>query len=90
MAYADVSLEAPEAGLTQDCAGEELYRIGLMYSTGMGVAVDYVAAHKWFNLAAVKGVREAREQRREMVDYMSSIELRQAQRAAREWMQKAH
>ncbi|WP_018996097.1 SEL1-like repeat protein [Hirschia maritima] len=90
MAYADVSLEAPEAGLTKDSAGEELYRIGLMYSTGMGVAVDYVAAHKWFNLAAVKGVREAREQRREMVDYMSSIELRQAQRAAREWMQKAH
>ncbi len=90
MAYADALIEAPEASLTNKSAGEEIYRVGLMYSTGLGVAVDYVAAHKWFNLAALKGVREARELRREMVDYMSSLELRQAQRAAREWMQKAH
>lgn len=90
MAYADALIEAPEAGLNNDTSGEELYRVGLMYSTGMGVAVDYVAAHKWFNLAALKGFREARELRREMVDYMSTLELRQAQRAAREWMQKAN
>lgn len=90
MAYADALIEGPEAGLTMESAGEELYRVGLMYSTGLGVAVDYVAAHKWFNLAALKGIKEAREQRREMVDYMSSMELRQAQCAAREWMQKAH
>ena len=38
---------------------EELYRIGLIYSEGMDVAVDLVAAHKWFNLAATRGHRDA-------------------------------
>ncbi|MFC7290157.1 hypothetical protein [Hirschia litorea] len=90
MAYADALIEAPEACLNKNSAGEEIYRVGLMYSTGMGVAIDYVAAHKWFNLAALKGVKEARMLRREMVDYMSTQELRQAQRSAREWMQKAN
>ena len=39
---------------------DALYSLGLAYSTGQGVGVDYVAAHKWFNLAAMKGVNEAR------------------------------
>lgn len=90
MAYADVNIEAPEAGLGKDAAHDELYRIGLVYATGMGVAVDYVAAHKWFNLAAMKGNRDARMLRQEMADCMSSEEIRRAQRAAREWKLKAN
>lgn len=90
MAYADISLEAPEAGLKADAPASEFYRIGLLYATGLGVAEDYVAAHKWFNLAAMKGDREARIARRELVDFMSTRELREAQRAAREWLQKAN
>src|SRR5258708_38270998 len=39
---------------------DALYSLGLAYSTGQGVGVDYIAAHKWFNLAAMKGVDEAR------------------------------
>src|SRR5258708_19389302 len=39
---------------------DALYSLGLAYSTGQGVGVDYVAAHKWFNLAAMNGVDEAR------------------------------
>ena len=34
---------------------DALYNLGLAYSTGQGVAQDIVAAHKWFNLAAVRG-----------------------------------
>ena len=34
---------------------DALYNLGLAYSTGQGVTVDYIAAHKWFNLAAMKG-----------------------------------
>ena len=89
MAYADATFEAPEAGLGKTASHEELYRIGLIYATGMGVAVDYVAAHKWFNLAVMKGNREARLLRREMADCMCSEEIRRAQRAAREWKLKA-
>ena len=71
MAYADIQIEAPEALLTKDAPPEELYRIGLIYSEGMDVAVDLVAAHKWFNLAATRGHRGARVCRQEMADMMA-------------------
>ena len=90
MAYADIQLEAPEALLTKDAPAEELYRIGLIYSEGMDVAVDLVAAHKWFNLAATRGHREAKLCRQEMSEMMSAIDISKAQKAAREWMKKAN
>lgn len=90
MAYADIQLEAPEAGLAKDCAADELYRLGLIYSTGMGVPVDFVAAHKWFNLAASRGSCEAKVCRGEMADLLTAVEISKAQRAAREWMRKAN
>ncbi len=90
MAYADVQLEKPEALLTKDAPCEELYRLGLIYSEGMDVAVDLVSAHKWFNLASSRGHREAKLCRQEMAEMMSSAEVLKAQRAAREWMKKAN
>lgn len=90
MAYADVQIEAPEALLAKDAPPEELYRIGLIYSEGMDVAVDLVAAHKWFNLAATRGHRSARICRQEMAEMMNADEILKAQRAAREWMKKAN
>jgi TPR repeat protein len=57
MAYADIRIEAPEAFLTKEAAAEDLYRVGLIYSEGLDVAVDLVAAHKFFNLAAARGHR---------------------------------
>ena len=56
-----------------------------MYSTGNGVAEDYVLAHKWFNLAAVLGDAEAREYRIQIAGDMSQAEIAEAQRLAREW-----
>ena len=90
MAYADIQIEAPEALLTKDAPASELYRIGLIYSEGMDVAVDLVAAHKWFNIAATRGHRDARICRQEMAEMMTSEEVLKAQRAAREWMKKAN
>jgi TPR repeat protein len=65
---------------------EALYNLGLAYSTGQGVRVDYVAAHKWFNLAAMKGVNEARRWRAQISSEMSSGQIAEAQRQAREWL----
>ena len=65
---------------------EALYNLGLAYSTGQGVGVDYVAAHKWFNLAAMKGVDEARTWRAQLSREMSSGQIAEAQRQAREWL----
>jgi len=90
MAYADIRIEAPEAFLTRDASAEDFYRVGLIYSEGMDVLVDLVAAHKFFNLAATRGHREAKLCRQEMADMMSTTEIQKAQRAAREWMKKAN
>jgi hypothetical protein len=44
-----------------------------------------VAAHKWFNLAAMLGNSEAALLRREIAAEMSQGEIAAAQRAARDW-----
>ena len=45
---------------------DALYNLGLAYSTGQGVTIDMVAAHKWFNLAAVRGVEAAKSWRNQI------------------------
>jgi TPR repeat protein len=90
MAYADIRIEAPEAFITKEASAEDLYRLGLIYSEGLDVNVDLVSAHKFFNLAATRGHREAKLCRQEMAEMMSSTEVLKAQRAAREWMKKAN
>jgi uncharacterized protein len=65
-------------------AGDMLFELGMMYSLGREVPIDLVSAHKWFNLAAVKGNRDAIRLRREIADQMSEGEIVAAQRAARD------
>ena len=73
-----------------DSSGDELFRMGLMYSTGQGGApVDYVSAHMLFNLAAMRGSVEAKIYRKELSGEMASDEVAEAQRAAREWLNQA-
>ncbi|HEY0439945.1 MAG TPA: sel1 repeat family protein [Xanthobacteraceae bacterium] len=62
------------------------YDLGMMYSTGRSVPVDLVAAHKWFNIAAVRGNSEAIRLRREIAAEMSGADVATAQRAARDWL----
>ena len=69
--------------------GETFYQLGITYSTGRDVAQDLVAAHKWFNLAALKGSSEAADRRQEIAEEMSAMQIAAAQRAAREWL-RAH
>jgi uncharacterized protein len=70
-------------------AGDMLFELGMMYSIGRDVPVDFVTAHKWFNLAAVKGNNEAIRLRREIAVLMSETEIAAAQRAARDWLKGA-
>ena len=65
---------------------QALYELGIAYSTGSGVAVDLVEAHKWFNLAALNGSRLAQECRADIADEMSAREIAEAQRQARAWL----
>jgi TPR repeat protein len=68
---------------------DTFYELGMMYSVGRSVPVDYVTAHKWFNLAAMRGNEDASRLRREIAGQMSDGEIAAAQRAARDWL-KAH
>jgi TPR repeat protein len=65
---------------------ETFFELGLAYATGQGEPVDYVRAHKWFNIAAMLGDGRAREERADLAELMSPAEIAEAQRLAREWV----
>jgi TPR repeat protein len=72
---------------SHDASGDELFRMGLLYSTGQGGApLDYVSAHMLFNLAAMRGSLEAKVYRKELSEEMDPADVADAQRAAREWL----
>jgi len=79
--YLENRLAAAETG-----KAEALYDLGLLYSIGHGVEQNNVEAHKWFNLAAMRGMLSAQVDRAEVADGMSMGEISEAQRKAREWM----
>jgi hypothetical protein len=63
-----------------------LFERGLYWASGRSGVVNLVAAHKWFNLAALKGRADAISLRREVAELMSDIEIATAQREARTWI----
>jgi uncharacterized protein len=65
---------------------DTFFEFGMMYSTGGDVPIDYVTAHKWFNLAAMHGNKDAVRLRREIAAEMTADEIAAAQRAARDWL----
>jgi hypothetical protein len=82
--------EFTPAGLgTAPVTADTMFELGMMYASGREVPVDLIIAHKWFNIAAMKGHGEAAQLRREVAAEMKDAEIGQAQRAARDWL-KAH
>jgi hypothetical protein len=81
MADIEIVASNPEPAGVEDCFG-----LGMVYSSGAGVGVDMVQAHKWFNIAAARGHSDAARLRREIAELMSDSEIGCAQRAARAWL----
>ena len=85
--------EMPElmpAGLGEgSVTADTMFELGMMYASGREVPIDLITAHKWFNVAAMKGHAEAAQLRREIAAEMKDAEIGQAQRAARDWI-KTH
>ena len=54
-----------------------------------GAPLDYVSAHMLFNLAAMRGCEEAKQHRRELSMEMDRDSIADAQKAAREFLQRA-
>ena len=86
MACIDMDLLAQFELAARQGRADALYNLGLAYSTGQGVAVDFVTAHKWFNLAAMRGVDEAKSWRAQLSSEMSPAQIAEAQKLAREWL----
>jgi len=76
------SAEPVEAGVLSDV----LFERGLYWASGRSGVVNLVAAHKWFNLAALKGRTDAIALRGEVAEMMSENEIALAQREARVWI----
>jgi uncharacterized protein len=76
---ADMEIEFSVATAT----AEDLLEIGMKYCLGRGVSQNYVEAHKWLNLAALKGSESAKQYRCEISAEMTSSEIADAQRQAR-------
>jgi len=74
--------ESTDYGSTPDA----LFQLGLRYCVGRDVEIDLVEAHKWFNLAAMRGNDDAKHYRLEISREMSKVEISRAQRLAREWL----
>jgi TPR repeat protein len=67
-------------------SGDALFELGIKYSTGGSKPADLVSAHKWFNLAALRGKSDAIRHRREIAAELSEAEISAAQKAARDWL----
>jgi len=89
-------------GVTQDYAdavkwyrlaankGDDLaqFALGLAYAQGQGVAQDFITAHIWANIAAASGSSPAAELRDLVAGQMIPSQIAEAQKLAREWMEK--
>lgn len=79
----DLVESAAQAGMP-----DALYELGLMYCSGRDVQLDLIEAHKWFNLAALRGNDEARAFRAEIARELTRCEISEAQRRARSWLSR--
>jgi len=83
--YEIIDVESSALGHA-NASGDMFFELGMMYSSGRSVPADLVAAHKWFNLAAMRGNQDASRYRREIAAEMTEAEIAAAQRAARSWL----
>ncbi len=68
--------------------GMSMLALGRAYAQGLGVLRNKIEAHKWFNLAASRGVFEALEEREKLEENMTDSELVEANEIARQWQPK--
>ncbi len=88
-----VPLDYAEAALWYRRAGEQgnpgcQFILGFLYSTGQGVPKDFVQAHFWFSVSAAQGSDASRKSRERVAKKMTPAQIAEAQRLAREWMEK--
>jgi TPR repeat protein len=86
MARFDFSAQDVADVSAQGGGADALFELGLMYCSGRDVDLDFIQAHKWFNLAALRGNEQAKQYRLDLSREMTKKEIAAAQKSAREWL----
>ena len=60
--------------------------LGALYYAGEGVLQDTIAAHMWFNIAAVNGIKRSVKDRDDAAKKLSSADIVEAQKRAKRCM----
>ena len=63
------------------------YQLSLLYARGDGVEQDYIAAHKWANLAATAGIEDALKARDTVANLMTPEQIAEAQKQAQAFLE---
>jgi uncharacterized protein len=84
--YNAASADAGPTSLHGMPDAERFFKLGMICSIGQSMPLDMVSAHKWFNIAATLGMKDAVRLRNEIAAEMSDREIAAAQRAARHWL----
>ena len=88
MGASTVTVRLPD--LQGQANADALFRLGLRFSTAVGGdAEDAVTAHALFDIAARLGSLEAKVYRHELGDEMDPDDVAEANRAVREWLDRA-
>ena len=85
MTYRDSLAVADTSPGEVNADANAFFNLGLVCSAGGSEPADMISAHKWFNLAATHGHMDAARLRREIAAEMSSRQIADALRAARDW-----
>jgi hypothetical protein len=85
MARMEMGMDGVELA-AQTGTPDALFELGMLHATGLEVETDLIVAHKWFNLAALRGNKEALARRKELALEMTAAEIAEAQKLAREWL----
>ncbi len=86
MARQDCEIYGVDGGGSNAQTSDAFLRLGMQYATGSEVEPDLVTAHKWLNIAAIRGNQAALRHRREIAAEMTKAEIDEALRRARAWL----
>jgi uncharacterized protein len=86
MARQDCEIYNVDGGGSNAQTSDAFLRLGMQYATGSEVEPDLVTAHKWLNIAAIRGSQAALRHRREIAAEMTKAEIDEALRQARAWL----
>lgn len=90
MARLDMSMREASESAAQAGQPDALFELGLLACSGREGTIDLVQAHKWFNLAAMRGNEDAKRYRLDIARDMTKLEIACAQKLAREWLATRH